>query len=307
VSFAERTHSAAQRPGEALARFWEARGHLVLDVAGAYWVPFSRRMHASVPWQRTLDPDPEPLVAALREHRLLGVRYPSAHDTGVRTAVYVCPVSSYGLARVQRKRRSQVRRGLERCELRAVQPDELLRDGLELNRDTMRRQRRFDPEFGDAARWGRFVRAACSTPGISVHGAFTSGRLSAYQIACRDGAWVHHLYKMHRTADLPTHGGTALEFRMLELAALDPGIEAVTTGVAALFRGDSLHQVKTDLGYGLLQIHLGVQLHPAVDRLAKSTAGQLLSAATPALGAKAHAQATAALLRAAVGTHRSRG
>ena len=53
--------------------------------------------------------------------------------------MYVCRPQNYGIHSVDRRQRGKVRRGLEICEIRTVDPDELLRAGICLNRETMQR------------------------------------------------------------------------------------------------------------------------------------------------------------------------
>jgi hypothetical protein len=260
----------AEREGATFARFWEARGLPVLDAAGAFWVPWGGRLYGSVPWARRLDPERSDLAGALSRARVLGVRYPSARGVGWPSGLYVVEARSYSLALADKDRRREIRRGLAASEIRALDPDELLREGLELNRDTMRRQRRWDPEFGDEGRWPRFVRAVRDTPGLMAHGAFTGGRLASYRVCCTEGRWRYSLYAMNRTRDLPSHAGIALEYALLALAAEDPRIERVSSGFAALFPGSSLHAVKIGVGYAVQECRLGVQLHPAAERLLAS-------------------------------------
>jgi hypothetical protein len=287
-------------PGAALARFAERRGQRVFEAAGAFWTPFSGRFHASVPYQRAIDPDPDALAAALRANRVVGARWPAARAAGWPTGLYVCRTRAFSPKRVHPNRQRQVRRGLERCEVRRLDPDELLALGLPLNLDTMRRQRRFDPELGEPARWRRFVAAVRDTPEVACAGAFHGGRLSSYDVFCRDGAWIHALVKMSRTEDLPHYANIALDHWLLTTAAADPGVEAVCNGFTALFDGDTLDVVKTELGYERAPCRLGVQLHPALaPLLSRRWAAGAAGAAARLRGTDRRLQAGAALLGAA--------
>ena len=69
------------------------------------------------------------------------------------------PAQDYDFPCVHARQRSKVRRGLEMFTIRPVEESELLRQGLQLNTDTMVRQGRYDPEFGEPARWERLVKA----------------------------------------------------------------------------------------------------------------------------------------------------
>jgi hypothetical protein len=265
---AHERESPAERPGAALARFQERRGHRVFAAAGALWTEFRRIFFVPLPYQLRLDPDPRDLDLALRRERVAAVRWPTLTQAGCASGLVALPTAGYSLATVEAKRRRQVRRGLEALdELRLLDPDELLREGLPLNLETMARQRRFEPEFGVPARWRRFVAAVRETPEVIVAGGFRGGRLSTYEIACRDGAWVHGLYKYTRDEDLPRYTNIALEFWVLSLAAATPGVEAVWGGFVTLLPRDPLHRLKLDLGFRVVPHDLGVRFHPALEPL----------------------------------------
>ena len=106
-------------------------------------------------------------------------------------------------------------RGLEICTIRPVEPAELLQNGLQLNLETMERQGRYDAEFGDPARWKRFVEAVRQSPGVSVTGAYLSGKLSMYIVTCRDGQCLHMLYKMSRAEDRTLPVSHALDYTII--------------------------------------------------------------------------------------------
>jgi hypothetical protein len=224
----------------------------------------------SLPYQRRLDPDPAELEAALRAERVAAVRFPALARPGWPSGTVACFPAGYSLQRVAPKRRRQVRRGLDACdEIRALDPDELLAEGLALNLDTMARQRRFDPELGEPARWRRFVAAVRACPAVTAAGAFHRGRLSSYDVFCRDGAWLHALYKMSRTEDLPQYTNIALDFWLLSRAAADPSIEGVWSGFVSMLP-DPLHRLKLELGFEVLPHDLGIRFHPSLAPLLAS-------------------------------------
>jgi hypothetical protein len=257
-------HVPGELPGEALARFAERRGLRTFEAAGTLWTEFRRWFHVSLPHQLRLDPDLGALEAALRRERVAAVRYPTLTQPGWPSGLVACFPREYSLQRVAPKRRRQVRRGLEACEeIRPLDPDELLRLGLELNLQTMARQRRFDPEFGEPARWARFVRAVRECPSVSCNGAFAGGRLSSYDVVCRDGRWWHALYKMSRDEDLPRYTNIALDFWLLSRAAAE-GVEGVWSGFVSMLPEDPLHRVKLELGFEVVPHDLGIRFHPSL-------------------------------------------
>jgi len=141
---------------------------------------------------------------------------------------------------------------------------ELLRQGLRLNTDTMARQGRYDPEFGEPARWGRLVKAVHGSSAVVAYGAFHEGRLAAYAITCRDGGWLHLMHQNSRTDDLRHFPNHALSFAVTRLAAEDAALEGISFGIRSLIDSVGLHDFKLKLGYEFIERTSAFQLHPAV-------------------------------------------
>ena len=198
----------------------------------------------------------------LRRHRIVAVRFPSKEMPGIPQGMYVRRPAGYDLGAVSRKQRGHVLRGLEACEIRDVDPDELLAVGIELNRDTLARQSRQDPELVEPARWKLFVDAVCNSPGMSVRGAYVNGRLASYLIFCKDSGWLHLMFKMSRSADLAHYPNHALDYSILSGAASDPTIECVSNGFTSLLPNQGLDQYKRQLGYEIEPHNLCIHFHP---------------------------------------------
>ena len=190
-------------------------------------------------------------------------RYPSPHGQGIPSGLYLHRRHSYSLSDVHRQLRNGVRRGLDNCVIRAVTPDELREQGLELNLDTLARQKRHNPEFGEKAGWHRFVNAVESCdPFVVATGAFIEGKLAAYIIGCQDNGWMHLLYQYSRAALLPLHPNHALAYSVIARALEDPAVEIISNGPKVLFQEDGLHQFKTRLGYEVEPMEVAIQFHP---------------------------------------------
>ncbi|MDP3001016.1 MAG: hypothetical protein Q8N47_26275, partial [Bryobacterales bacterium] len=208
----------------------------------------------------------------LKRARVTCVRSPSLVAPGAPSGLYICKPQGYGFEAVSRKQRAHVRAGLDRCEVRAVDPDELEREGLELNTDTMKRQSRYDPEFGDPRNWKRFVDAVRQSPAITVRGAYLNGRLSAYTVLCREEGWLQMLVKMSRTADLAHSTNHALDFSVLSEAGRDPSIRAVGNWYSSGDAHSGLDRYKRNMGFETVPFSLSVRLHPNLAPLVTSRA-----------------------------------
>ena len=237
---------------------------------GVIWAHYRGPFYCSLPYEKEIELEPSDVHALMRRAGILSVRFPSARYQGVPCGLYVCRPAGYSLHNLSRQYRSQVQRGLAACEVRRVPIDELLAEGMTLNLDTMRRQGRFDPEFGDPARWKKLVKAIEQSPGVDVTGAYVSGRLSAYLISCQEDGWLHLLYKMSRTEDLGQRTNHALDYSVLSTAALDPAVEVVENGFVPLRPNPGLEQYKRGMGFTVLDSHLAMYFHPWMSRVITS-------------------------------------
>lgn len=256
--------------GAVLAKFMELRGHRIVEGCGSLWYATGGGFFTSLPLHLRLEPDPGDLEKFLRKSRAIGVRFPSYTWPGVAGGMYVCRTRPYDLRTVHHGMRSKVHKGMNDCSVRRVEEAELQSQGLRLNLDTMSRQGRYDPEFGDPRRWARLVKAVYSCRGMDVVGAFIDDQLGAYAITCRDDRWLHVLYKMSRL-ELLEHGpNQVLDFTIARDGMVNPGLDAVCLGWTPLLYIDGLHHYKERLGYECVPENFVFRIHPALAPLLTS-------------------------------------
>jgi hypothetical protein len=248
-----------------MARFLKLRGRQIIEACGALWYSVPGRFMMSLPYQAMLDPDPDELRRMVRDTRAFGARFPSVGWTGLQSGLYLLHACKYEIGSLHVKHRPRVRRGLQCFELRPASQAELVEQGCELNRSTMARQGRYDPEFGEQQRWERLVEAAFACPEISVPAAFSGKRLAAYMVTCREQKWLHILHQMSRHDDLANFPNHVLTYTVTGQAAADASLEAVCYGYVPLFSADGLHEYKLRFGYKMVPHHSAIQLHPALD------------------------------------------
>jgi len=260
----------------ALARFLERRGRRIFRACGATWYAAPCRFLMSLPYQTMLDPDPAELRYLICEARMLGVRFPANAWTGLESGLYVLRrrEREYEIESVHPKHRPRVRRGLQTFDIRLASLDELMAQGLALNLNTMARQGRYDPEFGEKRRWQKLVEAAFSSAGVAFPAAFVGSRLAAYMVTCRENGWLHILHQMSRQEDLPNFPNHVLTYSVTRQALGDPTLEAVCYGYVPLFAADGLHEYKLRFGYEMVPHRSAIQLHPALGRALNNPAAQ---------------------------------
>ena len=256
--------------GKAMAAHMELRGRRVVQAAGRLWHSVEGGLLMALPYQAPMDPESAEIAGMLFRHSALGARYLSAGQPGHKSGIYVCRTRDYGFSSVQPRMRTLIRRGLEQCQVRRVEEDQLLSEGLRLNLDSMLRQGRIDPEFAEPASWRRLVAAIRRTPEIAAHGAFVDGQLAAYMITCREDGWLYVLHQNSREDLLERSPNHALTFTVTRDAMADPEIHAMSYGVISMVSNPGLHQYKLRIGYEVERYSSVYQLHPAMAPLLAS-------------------------------------
>ncbi len=248
--------------GIQFARHMQLRGRKVFEACGCFWQSVGHGMFISLPPQLILDLSTAQTARLLRDAGIRGVRFPSTTRAGLPGGLYVFRGPSYGIENLHRNFRQKVRHGLDRCEVRKLNPDELIRLGLPLNLQTMRRQGRFDPEFADPRQWTRLVEAVFAVPAMSAFGAFSGTQLAAYNITCLEDGCFHIVHQMSAASDLDSCPNHVLDFIVTRDAVADPAVQFVTMGWSSLIPMPGLHAYKTRMGYDCEPHHCVIQFHP---------------------------------------------
>ncbi len=253
-----------------MAHFWELRGRNVFEMNGVMWGYHRSGFYTCLPLQLCLDLDPEEVNSIIRKASIRGLRIPSLHRPGFPGGMYVVHPAGYDLKSVNRKQRGHVSHGLEVCEIRPVEKQELLRQGMALNCDTLSRQSREDINFIDPAKWKQFVDAVSQCSGMAVQGAFVNGKLVSYVVSCREGAWLHLLYKMSSTADREHYPNHALDYSIIRDAASDPTIQYISNGCLSMIPNEGGDRYKRQMGYQVVEHNLCIYFHPIAASLLAS-------------------------------------
>ena len=194
---------------------------------------------------------------------MLAARYPTMARRGMESGYYIWRRDeTFDLSHLDRKLRNSVRRGLEQCQLRELEPQELRKLGLDLNRETMERQGRFNPEFGEVEQWKRFVEAVSRTEGMSITGAFAEGELAGYSIECRADGWWYALYQNSRSSRLKSFPNHALDYFSIERAAKDIEVQGILNSPFPLSPNPGVHDYKTKFGYQVFTVPVGDSTEP---------------------------------------------
>lgn len=263
--------------GKPLAEFYELRGWKVLEFQGNYWTPFRPKSPflMSFPENAIVHADSEEVAEFLARNGSWAARYPTLRNQGTPGGYYVFRQKSYGIEGLDRSLKRSVRKGLERCQIERLDPSDLRVAGLEINQQTMLRQDRSEPEFSDPVRWGKFLDAVAKVPAIRITGAWIDGKLAAYAVDCRDGAWTYGLHQFSRTENLKDFVNHALDFHLAQEAAQDSEVIGLTNGPLPVRNAEGLHSYKTRIGYEVQTQRVAIRFRGAL---------QTVAAAAPVVG-----------------------
>jgi hypothetical protein len=271
----ETANATAVGQGLGLARFMALRGLRVVESLGVLWHSVGHGLYMSLPYHRRLDLDPRAVSETLAAMGAIGVRYPSLSIGGLTSGLYVCRRQGYEIGNLHRNFRSHVKHGLPFCEVRRLSERELVEDARQINLKGMRRQRRYDPEFGQVRRWRRFAEAVQQSPCVVPMGAFVDGQLASYAITCLEDNWLHILYKMTDLQLDARHPSQVLDFTITSRALAIPGLMAVSMGWSPLVPIAGLHEYKIRLGYDCEPQYSVIQLRTGLERVLNSWLGQM--------------------------------
>lgn len=254
--------------GQLYADFYERRGRRIVEGAGCYWNEVAGRMLMSIPYQQEMNPPPEAIHELLSRTKHLGARYLCAAGIGLSGGLYVRRTRPFNIMSVQNYKRNRMRKALARCVVREVEKAELEAQGLAINLETMKRQGRFDPEFGWEKPWRRLVDACYQSKGVKVIGSFAENALAAYAVTFEEEGCLHILHQFSANRFLNEYfPNDALTFTITQSGMENPDIESVSYGVAGLTKGDTLHDFKLRNGYEFIPYGYGFVLHPLASGL----------------------------------------
>jgi len=255
---------------ESFAGFLADAGHRVVRTKSAFWYDATRGFFLSVPSHHHLRPDHGELREVLRRQPCFGVRFPGPVDgPGKLSYQIVCDVQNYGLDQLSANVRSKVRRGLRRCEVKAVPFAELAVIGRAADVDTLSRQGR-TWRFG-GAQWDRYWRAA-DRPGMEGWGAFVGNELAAFLLTAEFGDCVEFLLARSRSDLLDAYPNNALIFSVAEEMLVKRRHNMITFGLESLEPVGPLDQFKFGMGFRRQPIRQRVVFHPLLQTLLRSTA-----------------------------------
>lgn len=265
---------------EVFGQFMQRLGYRIIKTASAYWYNVGPLCYLNFPFHRTIMPTSEELSVLWRSPRVMVVRYSTdLEGRGYSSYRFVCRSRDYDLHSLPSNVRNQVRTGLKKCKVRLIDYDLLMREGLDVYVDTMRRQsRKVTDDLAEY--WRRYCEAAALTPGMEAWGAFVGNELAAYLIGfIMDGCYNIFIHRSHR--DLLGHyPNNALVYTVVQSALERTEIDEVSYGLESLQSElDGLVRFKIGMGFTKEPIRQSVVFRPLIHPVIKVSAGVIFGIA----------------------------
>lgn len=250
------------------AKFCLSIGYKVLETSNSVWIGPRYGFFSRMPLYETAPPQAQELEALFDQHRLLGINY--AAEVGCKGKIshnYLVRDQNYSMNNLSTNCRRNVQKGLNSCQIRPMNFDELYHLGMPLNLDTLSRQGRSEQLFSNDNQWKRLCRAGKELDQIEAWGAFIQNELGSYIITTRLGPVVSVLFSHSRTSLLTSRPSPALYFSMIQTLMRTPGVEAVYNGAEWLTTSMGLDRFKQGMGFIAEPVVLVTQLRPLANRI----------------------------------------
>ncbi|MCA9063818.1 MAG: hypothetical protein KDA96_12185 [Planctomycetaceae bacterium] len=264
---------------EHYAQFLERLGHSVRQIDHLWWFNTSRGVYTCFPFHVDVDARSLPLRDILGRDGFVA-RFGCPLDQGVTSFRILCDDRQYDFPSLRSRTRTQVRRGLEECQVEQIDFATLRKHAIQLNADTLTRQGRRVPANLESY-WVRYYEAAAKTPGAETWGAFVEGQLAAYLIAFTINDVANLLILRSALDHLKKFPNNALLFSYLQRTLARPEISQVVYGYESI-QADlgSLDQFKTGMGFRQAPVGQRIELaswaRPVLNRYTAAPAIHLL-------------------------------
>src|SRR5690242_16987058 len=221
--------------------FLKRRGHTVVETRSCWWYNEYRqsRIFQSFPCHRLVDPTEEEvgeLFDALPH--AMAIRFPTPMQARGKQSYMLTCRRPYSLAALSANNRSKAKRGLNRCEVRPVSWEELVREAWPAHMDTMKRHG-LTP--GNSLGFGTEFQLC---PAYASWAAFVAGRLVACVVSLAVAGWVDIMIDRSCCTDLGAYPNSSFVFTVIQRVLSDPSVSAVSCGWECLGSRGSLEQFK---------------------------------------------------------------
>ena len=238
-----------------MVKFFERLGHKVIRTQSSWWYDVQPGVLLTLPYYKQITPSENEINELLKKENLRALRYPTTLENfGFLSDITINTHKDYDLPHLHQKARNQTKRGLENCQVRPMDFEELAKDGLALNIDTAARQER-KSQFCSQEYWERYCRAAGQTDGMHAWGAYYQGQLASFLIAVEaENNWVEWIVNHSSTHLRDKYANNALAFSAGQFFLNEKKFDGICYGLGSLEDTTYLDHFKTRMGWELKPI-----------------------------------------------------
>lgn len=236
------------------ARFLERVGHNVIEIDGTYWFNSHSKVYQSFPFHHLQNPKNIDLSSIFKKGGIVG-RFSCPVESGRASYRISINNSKYDLNSLNVKARNQTRRGLENCIVRQLTPQEISKNALQLNQDTLERQGRV-LSLKEQSYWRKFYSEIALLKTASIWGAFVGNELASFLISVNMDKCENILIVRSKSSMLKYYPNNAMIFQFVSKMIIKDSINEISIGLESIQSNmDSLDRFK--LGMGFKKIPIG--------------------------------------------------
>lgn len=247
---------------EALKDFLEQMGARVVFTGGSLWHSDGLRLFIPLLCKGPISLSAANLKTLWRSGAIF-LRYPTDDDVpAFPSHIFLVEDKNYDLHSIAGNQRKETRRALRKCTVARIPIQYLIREGLDLIRDTYDRQRRVCAQSTIDA-WIRYFHVAAEIPVFEAWGAFVGTDLAAFRVdfTYRGGFYGEALF--NRRDLLKYQVMNALMFVSTKAAITRPEIDHVSYGMRGLVgESEALNRFKESMGYKKVVVAERIEVTP---------------------------------------------
>jgi hypothetical protein len=249
-----------------LAQLWRKLGKPVVEREGVLWFADKPNgVYYTYPYEQVLETPASRIRGLLWEQRGLLARVTRAPSTpGFDALLYICDDHAYDVPKLPKHRRSVVRKGLKQAAfIGKLERDVVLRDGLELEFESLKRQGR-NPDKLARADWEAFMAPFFETDDAYCWGALHAGRVVAFilMLHVNDEALIF----WHRSGGAAMNSGinNAMVYELVRHTIVSGDMRHISYGLGSVRDLSTLDWFKQTMGFQAIRIRQEFVPHPVL-------------------------------------------
>ncbi len=248
---------------EGYAQFLKNIGHQVVQKDDHYWFNTHPHIYISFPFNKPISKRKVDVLSILKR-RDFALRFSCPLKEGRQSFRISVVNKAYDLSSLDSGSRRNTRRGLENCSVRKLNKEEILKDALQLNEETLVRQGRTLTNRNNDY-WNAYYHEAVNAEGSTIWGAFVGDTLAAFLISFRMNRSENIVISRSRTSLLKHRPNNALLYQFIYDGIRSDEIDEISFGLESIQSDmDSLDRFKMGMGFQKIPVGQYVKFHPFI-------------------------------------------